>query len=500
MAFRFLASVSLIVSFFCSAVPGRVSDFSTSKSIVTSGDTITLTWHAPSGATHFNLYAKKPGDSYTIFRNGITSTSTTRLVGKRGVHYLRVQACDAFGCGAFSTLSVTAYDVPGIPAQLKASDSTVIEGEHVLLSWSSPTGYTDPVRFNLDILKPNYTSYFRRLSFTSATNFNRLIGVAGQHTIRVNACNLDGQCGSFRTIVVSAYSPPSPPVSINAELINEGHQLRVHWIPGLSSQKTDVEIRVGNDSWEKQNTTGNERIYHVANFSRHGSRSFRARSCNGEICSAYIYAPESIETLRIPSPVSVFTASNYSVLIGNDVLLQWQSAESLDQGTTYNLDVKKPWDSVYYRKLSNTDRGSFERYIGAVGEHHFRVNVCNALGVCSEYKSLSLIALGNNQCSHPDEPTLSKNTVVIGRGVEAYWSLGKYSECYISQPGLALTEAVFQPQICTNSMFDRSLLRFFDIGRYSVHWVCSERDSGKIDNIFLNINVTKLTAPNLTSQ
>lgn len=484
-----------LVTYSVSAAPGSVGNFKVNKTTVTTGTTVTLTWSSTSGATHYNLYAKKPGDTYTRFRANLKSTSTTRYVGKSGTHSLRIQACDASGCGPYSTKNVTAYDAPGTPRTLTSNDYSVSTGTTVNLRWSAPSGYSSPVKYNLEIKKPSDSSYYRRLRNTSATSFNRLIDAAGSHLIRVNACNLAGRCDGFRTITVRATDPsPKKPSFVNAELIENGYQIRVTWANSSDASKMVLEAQVDENGWEPQTISGEERVYFVSNFSVHGSRSYRLKACNGNFCSDYIYAPNSINTQPIPEAPLSFNVSENNLEVGQSVLLSWQNAND-SQTLTYNLDIKKPWDDVFFRRLENVSVNQFSRYIGAAGTHQFKVNACNTLGVCGEFATLSLQATSDAQsCDWASPPQARLSEVIVNQPVEFSWDKSRYDSCSFSN-SVAHTAATLTPQVCGEKEFHRELLRILQTGQVDTQWTCTIRDTQQQEIKVAPIIVHPLPAP-----
>lgn len=186
--------------------------------------------------------------------------------------------------------------------------------------------------------------------------------------------------------------------------------------------------------------------------------------------------------------------SQQSVDIGQSVLLSWQSADTT-QTYTYNLDVKKPWDNVYYRRLANVSSNQFNRYIGAAGTHIFKVNACNTLNVCGEFAELSIQATTNSQsCDWSGSPQARQNASTIGAPVEFSWDKSRYSQC--TQTGAsAQWSAELIPQVCGNQEYHRELYRFYQTGTIETEWTCTIRDTQQDEVLFAPVEVTLLSAP-----
>jgi hypothetical protein len=569
------------------AAPSTVSGFTVSQSQITTGTTVNLSWLPTTGASYYNLHAKKPGDTYTRFRANLTSTSTTRKVGKRGTHYIRIQACNSTGCSGYSTLSVTASDVPGIPASLTSNDYSVYVDTTINLLWSGPNNYPDTLRYNLYVKKPSDNSYYRRLSNTSSTSFNRYIGAVGNHIIRVNACNLAGSCSGYRSItVVASPRPPSSPTSLtsvlqqnnrimlvswssvsdatsyqlqdqvnngswqalstsgssaaftiadfathgarryrvracsnagcspytytsqsitthpepdepsgfNAELSDDKKSIKISWELNGDVEHTELEARIDDGAWNLQSVTGVDRTYYVVNFTKHGSRTYRLKACNYEFCTDYISAPNSIETLPLPGVPESFTASKQSVEIGESVLLNWSPAAG-DENIIFTLEVKKPWDDVFYTRLSQVQDQEFNRYIGAAGTHVFQVKGCNSLGACGEYASLSIQATSDGQsCNWADTPQARSSSVTVSQPVEFSWNKAKYSQCDMVET-LPFSSSTLVSQICAQGEFHRELIRFYSSGVLNTQWQCALRDSAQVETQHAEVEVLALPAP-----
>ena len=99
-----------------SSIPGKVSQFTVSKTKVTEKETVTLSWGKPigfSGNVKYNFYINKPGDVLWKYESLISSAVLTRLMKIIGTHKFSVEACNSVRkCGPRSSLNVSVSAQP----------------------------------------------------------------------------------------------------------------------------------------------------------------------------------------------------------------------------------------------------------------------------------------------------------------------------------------------------------------------------------------------------
>lgn len=144
----------------------------------------TVSWTAVSGATSYTLQEQVNGGGWTTAQ--ANSSTSWGASGKGTATYgYRAQACNAGGCGPFSTVGSTSVTrIPATPAQPTYSISGSSGHRNVTIYWNAVAGatYYDVEATNDD----DGTYIFYSSSGTSATE---LVYAAGVATYRVRACN-----------------------------------------------------------------------------------------------------------------------------------------------------------------------------------------------------------------------------------------------------------------------------------------------------------------------
>jgi|GEM_PF-2340052 len=215
-----LVATSLSSYVSAASIPGSVGSFSLSKSTVTDGDTVTLSWQKPSGYTeelYYNVYVTKPGSNRWKFRSDYKWTSIGRYMEGIGTHKFEVEACNTNNeCGPSSSIKSVEVIKPNPVRSLSASKYTVFEGETVTLSWLKPSAFYADAKYNVYVQKP-VGSRFTFKSDYSWTSVGRYMSGIGTHRFFVEACNINGLCSSLKELSVSVKAiPPNTPPTISS--------------------------------------------------------------------------------------------------------------------------------------------------------------------------------------------------------------------------------------------------------------------------------------------
>ncbi|AOT07737.1 hypothetical protein [Pseudoalteromonas luteoviolacea] len=198
---------------------GNVSAFSVSKSTVTDGDTVTLSWQKPPGYTedlYYNIYVTKPGSNRWKFRSDYKWTSISRYMEGIGTHNFEVEVCNTNDeCGPSSSIKSVEVIKPNPVRSLKASKYSVFEGEVVTLSWLKPSVFYANAKYNIYTQKPVGSRFTFKADY-SWTSVRRYMSGVGTHRFFVEACNAKNMCSSVQELsVIVKPSPPNTPPSIS---------------------------------------------------------------------------------------------------------------------------------------------------------------------------------------------------------------------------------------------------------------------------------------------
>ncbi|EIL97953.1 hypothetical protein RHOFW104T7_06615 [Rhodanobacter thiooxydans] len=150
-----------------------------------------VSWGGVSGATSYTLQEQVNGGGWaTMQASGATSWNTS---GKgSGTYGYQVQACNAGGCGPWSsTSSITVTVIPATPGTPSTSVSGPSYKPVVSVSWGAVSGATS---YQLEETHPQ--DGVSIVYNGSATSWSQLIFATGTVQFRVKACNSAG-CSAF---------------------------------------------------------------------------------------------------------------------------------------------------------------------------------------------------------------------------------------------------------------------------------------------------------------
>ncbi|HEY8586739.1 MAG TPA: hypothetical protein VIL60_08455, partial [Rhodanobacter sp.] len=149
----------------------------------------TVSWGVVSSATSYTLQEQVNGGSWTTIQS--SSATSKALSGKgNGSYGYRVQACNAGGCGAWSSTSSTTVLLP--PAAPSSITVPATSSGSIAVSWpasGTATSYTLQQRLDSGSWSTVYTG--------AATSSTRTVTASGSYTYQVQACNASG-CSAYK--------------------------------------------------------------------------------------------------------------------------------------------------------------------------------------------------------------------------------------------------------------------------------------------------------------
>ncbi|MCG7540142.1 hypothetical protein [Pseudoalteromonas sp. OF7H-1] len=328
------------------------------QSIIEKGGGVDLSWNAPSGATHYNLWVIKPDGVSANFRSGYTSTSFPRRnINFVGTHTFYIEACSVSQCSRSNSVSLTVVEPPppvpspGFLAGLNVSRTNIGYGDSVRISWSAPYNMNGfPVYYDVYVTKPGVAGspsenflWFDNTTATSATRTN--IYRRGTTQIQVRACNQYNQCGPMSTTSFTVSGElPQPNFSVSNQQINQGESVYLSWSNHIyynepvtySVYDGDVRIANGSDIHSLNYTMNNlgYRYLSIAMCNSYGECSDRTKT------RTQIKVLPTIET----SVVKALKLDKYEIEYGDSITASWQRPEGYtsDDQLVYDIYITKP--------------------------------------------------------------------------------------------------------------------------------------------------------------
>jgi len=151
----------------------------------------TVSWTSVSSATRYTLQEQVNGGSWISVQN--SAATSMAISGKTSGSYgYRVEACNANGCGQWSTTKTIAVGViPAVPAKPTVRASGPTDKPVVTVSWGAVAGATS---YTVEITEPGASigDTFYTGPNTSASS---LVFASGTVKFRVKACNATGCSG-----------------------------------------------------------------------------------------------------------------------------------------------------------------------------------------------------------------------------------------------------------------------------------------------------------------
>jgi YD repeat-containing protein len=262
-----------------------------------SGD-YTVSWTTVSGTTSYVLQEELNGGSW-VTATATGSTSWTASSQPSGSYGYQVQACDATGCGPFSSVGTITVSIPTAPTSapaltVPASSAT---GSYAV-SW---TGISGAASYNLQqrINSGSWTT----VQASAATSWSAAGEASGSYAYQVQACNAVG-CGPWSaTGTTTVTLPPIPGVPALTVPANNGTgSYTVSWgsVSGASSYNLQQQVNGG--SWTTAASLA--ATSWAASGKASGSYGYRIQSCNAGGCSGWSATATVVVTIPVPIAIN----------------------------------------------------------------------------------------------------------------------------------------------------------------------------------------------------
>lgn len=327
-----------------------------------------VSWTSVTHTSRYELQERLGTGSWSQIQN--TSATNRPITGKAtGDWGYRVRACNAAGCGGWSSARVVGVVRPPTSAPTISAPGVAPEGNYTV-SWTAVSAAT---RYRLEVKELGnwYEAQNTSARQLSVTN-------AGPATVqyRVRACNVDcGPLSSEVTVLVPA--PPGFP-SIQVPPAENYGSYTIKWNSGLGAAYYEVQERRDSGAWQTiYSGTTRERAF--ANKPV-GTYSYRVQGCNQHLCSGY--GPVvTTQTVLQPSPAPTLTLSPTSLFVGQTFSLSWNAVTPVTQYQLQQKTGSGAWATIY------TGTARSRQITSTLGTHTFRVRGCNS-SACGPYSSV----------------------------------------------------------------------------------------------------------------
>ncbi|KRE87481.1 hypothetical protein ASG75_04980 [Rhodanobacter sp. Soil772] len=364
----------------------------------------TLSWSASSLTTSYTLQqSSNGGTSWSAAYTG--SAPSAALTGLAdGSYVYRVQACNTYGCSAWTAGSATLVvthppaTAPGlsVPASSASGSYTV--------SWggvSGATSYTLQEQVN--------GGAWTTVQANSLTSWSTSGHGNGTYGYRVQACNVGG-CGPWSTTgSTTVLLPPAAPASISVPATSSG-SIAVSWVASATATSYTLQQRLGTGSWGTVYTGAATNSTRTVTTS--GSYTYQVQACNAGGCSAY--KASSTVAVTIP-PASAPSLSVPSSSSNGSYTVSWGAVTA---ATSYTLQEQVnggAWATV--QANGNTSWSISGKSNGTYGYH---AQACNA-GGCGPWSGVGSVSVALVPAP-PANPTV---TDTVAGKIETYggsWS------------------------------------------------------------------------------
>ncbi len=305
----------------------------------------------------------------TVFSGAATTTSLSNR--QDGIYGYRVRACNAAGCGGYSSSASTIVAVaPGSSATLTVFPTHSTSGDQSV-SWSAASGVID--YYHLEQKKDGGSWQTVSQSNVLTYSFSGLND--GSYQYSVKACNSTSTftaCGPAKLSgAVTVLLTPQVPTSVSLPSASVDGSYNLTWQNGGGlPDRYMVEERTSGAWSEVQNASS---LSFTASGKTDGSYEYRIKACNSSGCSEF--APVvSVAVLNIPlSPTAISGPATTTV---DSYELSWNVGQG--QITHYRLEEKYNTGDWLLAQESLETSASFSSKVAGV--YQYRVSACNQSG------------------------------------------------------------------------------------------------------------------------
>ena len=331
-----------------------------------------VSWTAVGGTTYYRLQEQVNGGGWVLLQaDGSTSWNAS---GKgNGTYGYLVQACNAGGCGPWSSVqSVTVLLPPAAPGSLTVPGTST---GSIAVSWAASgtaTGYTLQESANGGGWSTVYSG--------SGTGTTVAVSASGSYAFRVQACNASGCSGWLGSSAVAVTLPPSAAPSLTVPSSNTTGSYAVSWTALSSATSYTLQEQINGGSWGDTYSGGGTSWN--ASGKGSGMYGYRVQGCNAGGCGPWS-TTQSVSVVRIPATPAAPHASYTGTTYKPTVTATWNAVA---YATSYQLEQDDPQNGANI--VYNGPGTSWTQFVVANGTVTYRVKACSSAG-CSAFSAAS---------------------------------------------------------------------------------------------------------------
>ena len=368
--------------------------FTTSPNPAFVNENILFQWSAQTNPEYYEIQQRPEGGDWSnwIYLGDNTVVSKNVSYSLAGVYWIRVRACNSFGCTVgpivIETVNNIDNNVPPVNPTLSLSPITAITGQMITYTMGA-TG--EVAYYELYSCKGSAICIPNNLSDSYNTNDNPYnlqlpAGPIDTYRLEIRACNSYGCSGfsNIETLIVNSPGgiPSNPILTINPPMINSGEETtisfsatgnityyRYYYCEGVGCEVTSNTADI-NTTENPYISTGSVEGPSVWNY------SFRA--CNSYGCSN-MSTTETLVVNGTGAPTDItFTTSPNPAFVNENILFQWSAQNSPEYYEMQTRLETEDWSSWFYLG-DNTVTFSNITY-PTEGVYWIRVRACNSFG------------------------------------------------------------------------------------------------------------------------
>jgi YD repeat-containing protein len=361
---------------------------------VNEGTGYTVFWTVVTSATSYELQQQPDGGAWTTIATGTSTSLALTQSSAETLHY-QVRACNAGGCGPWSTQATTVVTAPPLaPISPSSIVGSLDSGQQsITVSWSASNGAT---YYNLQAMTGGAWS---DAYSGSALSSSVPASADGTYTFQVRACNAVGCSAWLQSTSVVVQHTPGAPASLSVPPSGTG-SLAISWPSSTYATSYVLQQSTDNvnyaDVWSGPGTsttysTGASGVYY-----------FRVRACNGVQCSGY--GPVGVSTVTIapsqPPGISVAATSSNGCFTVN-----WGGVPG-----AASYVMQEQVNGSEFATIANDGSGVLNMCGKGNGTYGYRVQACNA-GGCGPFSGTASVVVS----LVPPIPSVHMTDTVVGK-------------------------------------------------------------------------------------
>lgn len=336
-----------------------------------------LSWGAADLATRYVVQQSSDGGTTwsDIYNSGGTSTAVSGLAN--GNYIFQVEACNTYGCSAWTAGSATLIVThPPTVAPTVSVPTNSVNGSYTV-SWtavSTATSYTLQERIN--------GGSWATIQTGSATN-KAISGKSnGAYGYQAQACNAGG-CTTWSTISsTTVLLPPATPVSITVPGTSNG-PITVSWAASATATGYDLYQEINNADWRQVYSGGGTTAALQASVS--GNYNYWVAATNASGWNGVLKASGTVVVTLPPASAPAISLPTTSVT--GSYTVSWGAVTA---ATSYTLQEQANGGTWVTIQTSS----AISKAIGGKGNgtYGYRVQACN-VGGCGSWSAIKSIGV-----------------------------------------------------------------------------------------------------------